>query len=576
MKKWLISAFICLLMACGILPVISLADESGITLSKGGSMLSANESINLGSAQVGYSDAPNSGDITITNNSSSEISSVSFTKEGNNADDFGITPIYGISTGSSDTFVISLNRPRLPGTYTATVKVNCDRVTVATLSVSATVTSPLTFSGINAENNFGTVNEGYTADDLTSITATVTNSGDPITGIQIKILNDDGSVDDYFTVSPTTLTELMAEAKAKAFTITPKTGLSAGGYSSRIVIESGTIDTFAYADFHVSFTVNAVGGDPTTPTTPTVPAASSGKVYDGIGAVGSVGQCYYPDEDAMLYNVCPTYGAAAYFPIYDVNGDLISDHRMVENLRIKVSYSEGGELIEGEPQLVKLRVGGEYYYYIRFSIKQSLSAELRDVYGSITLNKSKRGNASGKDYRVKDLMADFNFEVGCEYNYSDDLDMVVDSDLEIPLWPNEFFILKYDCDDEVEFEFGSESNEGSFTVDVSGQGKNLITFNTEPDDNIAAANPDAKIIALNFNGVRFNRSGEFCYEADGMKYAYAIQNGSLVKIAEFENDEVSFKTNTLGRYIFSDRELVSPENIGEAVFIRDVSIRAVG
>ena len=193
---------------------------------------------------------------------------------------------------------------------------------------------------------------------------------------------------------------------------------------------------------------------------------------------------------------------------------------------------------------------------------------MRDVCGTLTLNKSKKGKVDGMDYRVKDLTIDFDFEVGAEYNYADDTYPTVVDDPEMPIWPNEFFILKYDCDEEVEFEFGSDSNEGTFTVDVSGQGKNLITFNTELDENIAAANPDAKMIAISFNNVRFNRTGVFNYEADDMNYAYEIKGGKLVKIGEFANGEVEFNTNTLGRYIFSDVELVSPETIGEAVFVR--------
>ena len=110
----------------------------------------------------------------------------------------------------------------------------------------------------------------------------------------------------------------------------------------------------------------------------------------------------------------------------------------------------------------------------------------------------------------------------------------------------------------MEFSFGLEPNEGTFTVDVSGQGKNLLNYNTAADEALCAANPDAAVWFLNFNGVRFNRTGEFLYEADGLNYAYQIMaDGSLKLLGEFEDGEVSFKTRTLGRYAFSDIELTA-------------------
>lgn len=315
-----------------------------------------------------------------------------------------------------------------------------------------------------------------------------------------------------------------------------------------------------------NITIKISKSDSASPKPTTIPSISSGEVFDGINALGETGLYYDSDADSMSADGFTAFGDEIYIPLLDADGQNVTSQKMVDGLKIKVEYEMGESFIEGKPMLVKLPVGGVYQYYIRFKTGPSMQTDDVDVSGVITLNKSKKGDVDGKDYRVKKLKQDFDFSIGYKYNYNDGIHSVIIDDPEWSIVPNELYLCKFDCDDEIEFEFGSEPNEGSFTVDASGQGKLVIAFKTEIDENITAANPDADIIALNFNDVRFNRTGVFHYESDNMRYAYRVGENELVKIGEFANGEVEFNTAVLGRFIFSDRELISPEFIGEVDF----------
>ena len=300
------------------------------------------------------------------------------------------------------------------------------------------------------------------------------------------------------------------------------------------------------------------------------------------------------------------YGKSAYLPIvtdtivevggFDVDVvELISKSDLVDGLKIKVEYETGKDLIEGV-SLVKKKVNNPaaiegvdtaepgYYYFIEMKVvKKDKSTASEDVIGTITLNKSKKSDIksyitpSGIEVKsedgeklpvkVKNLEIDFSFVVSYEHAYYAHYDsgykgseeLYVTGDDVTELEPDTYYLLKYSNDEEVEFTFGLDENEGSFTVDVSGQSKNVMYYTTTLNEDVAAANPDAKIFELNFNNVKFNRTGEFTYEGEDFEYAYQLMaDGSLKKLGEFSGEEVSFKTRELGTYIFSDVELVAP------------------
>lgn len=329
-------------------------------------------------------------------------------------------------------------------------------------------------------------------------------------------------------------------------------------------------------------------------------AKTVNETHQGVVAVDPVAHRYSADYDKMIEDVIQ-YGKSAYYALFTYDepktgdddketwsGDedtlrLVSNSEMVDGMKVKVDYEMGKDLVaDGGVAIVKKRVSAattssllgpaltkadsEYFYFIEIKVAAKEATSDSDIIATLEINKSKKGDdkaADGKglNYKVKDLQVDISTNVGYENSYLDsglDNQLMVEGDSVEELEPETYYLLKYDYDEETELTFGLEPNEGTFTVDVSGQGKNLIWFDTLLNDAIADANPDAKIFALNFNNVKFNRTGEFTYEAEDMEYAYQLMaDGSLKLIGEFDGEEVTFKTRVLGQYLFSDVELTA-------------------
>ncbi len=343
--------------------------------------------------------------------------------------------------------------------------------------------------------------------------------------------------------------------------------------------------------------------------------AKGEEINAGVQEIGIDHALKYSADSNTMVPFVIEYGKAAYFPIlgfdrndYELDGSeavlkegaemhLISRQEVVDGLKVKVDYEQGRELVESVAVVKKfvenLALDGSivdkkdavpgYYYFIEFKTVPKDTTSDADIVATVELNKSKKGDDSigtgsnkvDLNYKVKDMERDITINVGYERSYyaakvpdsgyytenAQELMVTTDSVGDsIALAPDDPYLLKFDYDDEVEFTFGAfaDQNEGVFTVDVSGQGKVLLYYTTILDDGIAAANPDAKIFALNFNNTKFNRTGEFTYEGEDFEYAYQVmEDGSLKLLGEFDGEEISFKTRVLGRYLFSDVELTA-------------------
>lgn len=261
------------------------------------------------------------------------------------------------------------------------------------------------------------------------------------------------------------------------------------------------------------------------------------------------------------------YGSIVYFKL-TYAGDSWENFSldMIRNINIKTEWEQGGDLIDSvEVTVLKNESGvGELTYFpaVVFKLKDSTATTAAEVIGTITLNK-RQGK---QEYRIKDAKIPVQFSVNYYYNYKLFYDeakpYIIDHDQQF-IYPGDPYLLKFNYDDEVELSFGSESNEGTFTVDVSGQGKVLMLFDTMPNSAVEAANPNANMIFLGFNHVKFNRTGELFYETETGKYIYELVNGMPVEIADAEYDEADggfrLHTHVLGNYVISDIPLVAPD-----------------
>lgn len=301
---------------------------------------------------------------------------------------------------------------------------------------------------------------------------------------------------------------------------------------------------------------------------------------------------FFVEEDNVFTDTTfAEYGDTIYFNIYDAadydddssgepfGGDRIAGKKFMETVKIKTTFEMGEDIVESV-KLVKMKADlGDYdpeypgektEYFIAVKLADKAVTYDTDVIGTFEIDrKAIKGKDVGFDFdipKVDGMKVDFEFPVFYVRNWNDfAADFLVEDEVNLKF--DEMYALKFESDDDVELifggkdgHFGDEQNEGTFTVDASGQGKVFIKWNTEPDEAIAAANEGAEMYFVNFGGVKFNRAGEYVYELDDVAAAYQVVDGKLVDIPRvvIEDGEVSFRTNILGSYVFAKSELVNP------------------
>lgn len=305
---------------------------------------------------------------------------------------------------------------------------------------------------------------------------------------------------------------------------------------------------------------------------------------DKNSVVALEGPFDYEAEDRQMRD--PRYlefGRTAYYLLYmaDENDSgaivykPVTDREYVEKLKVKVEYEMGKNLVESVA-VVKKRIDVSasdsilkdhnyedgYYYAIAIEIEDRQTTSDADIIGTLTFDR-KKIDINDDDvidpYEEEIDDEEFDFDINVfygEYDYlNNSSDMVVSDDIDIE--DDQSYALKFDSDDEVEFTFG---NDATFIVDVSGQNKLYMKWDSDSIDEIVDANPNAVIDFMNFHDVKFNRVGEFTYEMEDIEAVYKVVDGKLVEIsnAEFDDDEVIFRTRTLENYVFSTRKLVTP------------------
>lgn len=333
-----------------------------------------------------------------------------------------------------------------------------------------------------------------------------------------------------------------------------------------------------------------------------------GKTYYPVVAVH--GPFSYDNDDKALTRETVEYGETAYYALLqsdiDGNGDptgaksLVTESEVVSSLKVKPKWEEGSKLVKSI-SIVKKKVVNEtgtgffkldgttasqadydsgdayegaetlgigsnnygrvpaeeyaknqYYYFLALAMESSSSTSDTDVIGTLTLSKSKAP-------KVDDLELNINLNVDWANSYRSSQSYVIDGSSSPELTSETNYSLKFDYDDEADLEF----EDGSiFTVDVSGQGKVLVYYDTNFNSKIAAKYPLAELNFWNGNGAKFNRVGEMflaCKE-DYSQFLYQVNaDGTLSEVpgAEFDKYDEGFYFNTrvLGTYVISDMEL---------------------
>ena len=357
------------------------------------------------------------------------------------------------------------------------------------------------------------------------------------------------------------------------------------------------VASMSAVSFAVSGSSRTLSGTPdkTTPADAYASMIKDGKYDDDDGYpidTTLIGPFGYNSDDKNLTIDSVEYGKTAYFLLteyYLDSGDdeqtrLVTQSESTDKLKVKGDWEEGKSLVDGMA-ITKKKVNGfgtyddlddkdnftedkdftsdmvndygfvsgKYYYMVAITVEDSSSTSDADIIGTLTLSKSKKPKADDIDFDVA-----INVDWEQSYRKTEDLTITGDYD---PIYSETYYALKFDCDEEVELGFNDDS---TFTVDVSGQPKTLLYFDTDFNSSIAAKYPLAELNFWNGNGAKFNRTGEMFLSIGDEDYDdyyfYQINSdGSLSEVPNAEYDDADegfyFKTRTLGSYVVSDMEL---------------------
>ena len=317
------------------------------------------------------------------------------------------------------------------------------------------------------------------------------------------------------------------------------------------------------------------------------------------------------DEKAIDDKDMLRYGSGVYYAIL-IDDDTTSaddeaavkSYKKVEKLKAKAEFEMGEALVESVsivkkyvdvdnqnkrisdsnanpqyPTITKTVANGGanitdsgYYYFVEVKVASKDTTSEADIAGTIEFDRKADANddAAKNIGKLKDEERDIAFTVFYKDSYVADgdkfeFDGTADSAY---LKYDTNYALKFNDDEEIELEFGAKegTNEGTFTVDVSGQGKVFLKYNTKANEAIVDANPGVEMFFLNFNNCKFNRVGEFVYEMEDMVAAYKVVGDQLVEIKglEIDGEEAVFNTRVLESYVFATAELVNPAAAVEA------------
>ena len=186
--------------------------------------------------------------------------------------------------------------------------------------------------------------------------------------------------------------------------------------------------------------------------------------------------------------------------------------------------------------------GADYRYVVEFTVPDDYSnARYEDVAATVkvgtTKNKANDAGSYALDAAVtKDYIPDFDGDFG-----SYDNGAVVKFEKELG---------------EIDIDFGEEA---MFTVDVTGQGRLNLIWNTDFNKEFAADYDYANIDFLTFVGEpSFNKTGVMYIYAPEDSFIYEVtEDGAKAINATWDEDYEAwtFRTRTLGSYAISDVEL---------------------
>ena len=245
-------------------------------------------------------------------------------------------------------------------------------------------------------------------------------------------------------------------------------------------------------------------------------------------------------------------GKKVAIPLYMSDGTLADDKDDVKSYKVKTEWSVGD--LDDKAAIELVKIGDNYIYAVTFTLPESALTKDSDLAGDISVYKS---SSDLKDSNPNKDNITLHF--GAEYGYKQDILADVQDDMD----GAEIVVFKTALVNGEGLE-GEESmcfaDDMEFEVDVTGQGKLNLKWNTDFNKEFAAMYDYANIDFITFvHEPSFNKIGTAYIYADEDAYIYEVTADGAKAINGLKWDEDyeawSFKTRTLTAYAISDVEL---------------------
>ena len=233
-------------------------------------------------------------------------------------------------------------------------------------------------------------------------------------------------------------------------------------------------------------------------------------------------------------------GYLTYTSDYDRNVVVRTDWKVGEKLGAEVetgwvNYSKVGSLFTGDSQIMSVII----------TLPENETTKVEDLAGTIRVGRTASAAKKGPEFKL-------------DISFFSDATKISNPDFNGgELTSGKTGIVSFDKEaGEIDIDF---EDVATYTVDVDGQGKLNLAWNTDFDEDFGAMYNYANLHFFTFEGKpAFNKTGEMMVYADKDSFIYEVtEDGAKELNASYDEDFEAwvFKTRKLTSYVLSDVEL---------------------
>ena len=216
-------------------------------------------------------------------------------------------------------------------------------------------------------------------------------------------------------------------------------------------------------------------------------------------------------------------------------GGTITDKEDIKSYKVKTEWSVGDLDEKAAIELVKFRSG--YLYAVTFTLPEGAETKYQDLAGEVSIYKN------SSDLKENSGKVGITLNFGAEYGYTED---------ELGDWADlkdaEVVIFKDAAGNGLEGEETLVFGDFEFEVDVTGQGKLNLKWNTDFDPEVASLDKSANMDFVTFEGEpSFNKNGTLYIYAAEDTFLYKVIDGKLTAVDASYNEDYEAQDPFSGR-----------------------------